>query len=130
MGLVAIHYHFYLLVVNHHHYQHEGEQNYIRLISASGDDRPVPVDDLLELITSKNLPQLLIDRDFLPPRKALSDQVRNSRVQVALLLGVIWGAPTNSNGSRVFSAVTSRIENRLPLIAAVLQGDVGLIEVL
>jgi WD40 repeat protein len=103
---------------------------YKALISASGDDKPVPVDDLLELITSKNLPQLLIDKGFLPPRKALSAQARISGVQVALLLGVIWGSPTNSNGSRVFSAVTYRIDNRLPLIAAVLQGDVDLIEVL
>ena len=51
-------------------------------------------------------------------------------MQVAALLGVTWGDLTNSNGTRVFSAATNMIDNRLPLIAAVLQEDVDLIEVL
>ena len=103
---------------------------YKALSSASSDDRPIPVGVLLETIESRTLPKVLLDKEFLPPKKALSTQARVSGAQVALLLGVVWGIHTNGTKSRVFSAVTGRIDNRLPLIAAVLQGDVDLTEAL
>jgi hypothetical protein len=106
------------------------QRHYKALSSVSSDDRPIPVGVLLEIIESRTLPKVLLDKEFLPRKQALSTQARVSGVQVALLLGVVWGIHANDTKSRSFSAVTGRIDNRLPLIAVVLKGDVDLIETL
>ena len=98
-------------------------------------DRPIPVGDLLTFVRTKNLPQLLVNQDFLPPAQAVSEQAKISAVPVALLLGVLWGDPKTSKGTRVFSTSTDIISDKWPwqrssLLAAVLLGDAELAEIL